>query len=556
MEQLLKLALIGTARAPAGDDIAGDGPTAALVAAAGVAERERRLLLAAGAETIYQSSGRRALSGQAAPAPAPAEDRPTASPKIAAFLRDAALTNDRPFLADALRQLREAGLVLPHEFLPIALDLSDTNLRAALLPLMSNRGRWLARLRPEWSWVDNATTEAAIQSSATLDQPALEKAWSEGSLDQRRLALRTWHRAAPEEARRRLLEVWKTEKAETRGELLGALADHLTPADEATLEAALDDRSVTVRQLASELLTRLPTSQLTRRLTARADALLSGKTSGLIRRTFTLTAEPPQELDAPTERDGISAKPPAHLAGPSTAGGTVPIGKRAFWLTSIVAKVRPSHWTTKFAHDPAALLAAIAKDDFADATVDGWTQAAVAFAQHGKQHDPASAAWLPVLADYWAERLKNAEPQHSGTAAERLTSVVAALPAAEVEATVGKLLQVLPSRLDVVLGQLLPRVTAPWSAQFAGQLIVAARMALASTDSNIVYAWTRALALAADALPGSMLSPQLEAWSIATGDTWQARASSEAVERFTERIRVRRLLRETIQLEHPSRTVR
>ena len=545
MEQLLKLALIGTARAPAGDDAASFddvGPAAALVAAAGIAERERRLLAAAGVEAIYLTAGRRATSGTAAPAAAPRETTPVASSRVAAFLRDAALTNDRAFLADALRRLGEVGLALPHEFLPLALDLNDANLRAALLPLLSARGRWLAQFRAEWNWVAAATETAALETAtlgpAALDRKALEQAWTEGQTEQRKAALRAWHRAEPDEARRRLAEVWKAEKADTRAELLGALADHLTPADEPTLEAALDDRSSTVRLLAASLLAKLPSSQLTARFVARGEAILSGKTSGLIRRTFTLTSDPPQELDAATERDGIPAKPPAHL-------GKEQVGKRAFWLTSILAQIRPSHWTTKFAHDPAALLAAVAKDDFADAVVEGWTRAAVAFAPQ----DAASAAWLSPLAEYWTEKLKSGDPYTVSSTSERLVEVVGALPATEVEAIVGRLLQALPSRLDVVLGRLLPLAATPWSAPFASQFIAEARRTMQQTDAGRIYAWTTALPLAADAIPGALLTPQLEAWEAPAGDDWQRRAAAQAIERFTERVRVRRLFGESLRQE-------
>jgi hypothetical protein len=540
MEQLLKLALIGTARAPAGDEAASfddAGPTAALVAAAKISERERRLLAAAGVEAIYLTAGRRAVSGTAAPAVAPAETVPVASSRIGAFLRDAALTNDRAFLADAFRRLGEVGLALPHEFLPLALDLIDANLRAALSPLLSARGRWLAQFREEWNWVMMATETAALETTA-LDRKSLEQAWTEGQTEQRKAALRAWHRAEPDEARRRLAEVWKAEKADTRAELLGALGDQLTPADEPTLEAALDDRSQTVRLLAASLLVKLPTSQLTARFVARGEAILSGKTSGLIRRTFAVTSDPPQELDAATERDGIAAKPPAHL-------GKEQVGKRAFWLTSILAQIRPSHWTMKFAHDPAVLLAAVAKDDFADAVVEGWTRAAVAFAAQ----DPASAVWLSPLAEYWTEKLKSGDPYTVSSTSDRLVEVVGALPATEVEAIVGRLLQALPSRLDVVLGRLLPLAATPWTAPFASQVVAEARRAMQQTDAGRIYAWTTGLALAADAVPSALLTPQLEAWEVPAGDDWQHRAAAQAIERFTDRVRVRRLFGEALRLE-------
>src|SRR5690606_31592510 len=113
---------------------------------------------------------------------------------------------------------------------------------------------------------------------------------------------------------------------------------------------------------------------------------------------------PPQEVDAALERDGVSPKPPAS------------VGLRAYALTRILAAVRPSHWSQRFQAEPAAVLSGVAKDDFADAAIAGWTDAAIAFAEV----DPPSADWLAPLGAHWEALFTSSGEDGSRVALDRL----------------------------------------------------------------------------------------------------------------------------------------
>ncbi len=518
MDALWRMAMTGTTRAGAGAlDLAGH-PATALVERVENVDRERQLLLAAGTAAIHDTAGRRSQTGVTTTEPAPAERKPMASPRIGSLLQQLADANEKQLLLELAGRLQSAGVNLPAEFLPTALEYADDSWRAKLRPVLGERGRWLAQFRPEWHW---ATSDA---TNDTDDLPRLRQQWSEGTQAERRAALTLLHRAAPDEARRLLAEVWSTEKADTRGELLAALRAHLTPADEGTLESALDDRAAGVRQIAANLVARLPHSQFTQRMIQRADAMISGKTTGLIRKSLVISCTPPPEVDAALERDGVAAKPPAN------------VGVRAHALIRILAAVRPGHWSQRFQAEPAAMIAAVAKDDFAEAAIAGWTDAALAFADI----DPASAAWLAPLGVYWESQFTSAGEDGLRVTLERLKSLLEKMSAVDAEQLLLRLIKSSGMRLTVVLMTLLPLVPSPWSEPFARELLTSTRYHVSKFDDDRVSPWLSVLHVAADAIPDPLLTADMEVWKIREGETWQIRNAAKAAERFSQRVQLRR----------------
>lgn len=519
MDALWRTAMTGRARAGDVTLSLADHPATALVARVVTADCERQLLLAAGAAAIHRTAGRRLQSDAPAVEPAPAEQRPTASLRVGTLLQQLADANEKQLLLELASRLQSAGLLLPAEFLPTALDYSDKTLRHNLRPLLGERGRWLAKFRSEWRW---ATSDA--DTTAVEDVPRLCQHWTEGTHAERRAVLTLLHRVAPEEARRLLAEVWSTEKADARGELLAALGPNLSSSDEGILEGALDDRAAGVRQIAASLLVRIPQSQLSKRMAQRADAMLTGKLSGLIRKSLIVTCTPPQEVDASLERDGVAPKPPAN------------VGLRAHALTKTFAAVRPMYWSHRFQAEPAAILAGIAKDEFADAAIAGWTDAAIAFADV----DPASAAWLVPLGAHWEARFTTAGEDASRVALERVKGLLEKMPPGDAEDLLLRLLKSAGMRLNVVLATLLPLVPTPWSEPFARELLAATRYHVSKFDDDRLSPWINVLHIAADAVPDPLLTTELEVWKIREGETWQIRGAMKAAERLSQRVQLRR----------------
>jgi hypothetical protein len=252
--------------------------------------------------------------------------------------------------------------------LPRLLDLGKQKpeYREALLPVLGNRGRWLAAQNPDWSYAVGAGGLGADAGDA-------DAAWQTGDRAARRSLLSRLRHGDPARARALLESTWSQEPAEDRARFVAALEKGLSPADEAFLEAALDDRSKEVRRIAAQLLTRLSGSQLVRRMAQRAQAVLAWKAGKKPKVEVTLPPTP----DKAAERDGVEPKP-----------AQTRFGQKQWWLWQIVSAVPPSTWSRRWGAKPAEILDAVRKSDFANVLVTGWARAAV---RHG------DAAWAEAI---------------------------------------------------------------------------------------------------------------------------------------------------------------
>jgi hypothetical protein len=156
-----------------------------------------------------------------------------------------------------------------------------------------------------------------------------------------------------------LQSTWKSDPAAERAALLAVLAVGLSDDDEPFLEAALDDRSAGVRQVAVDLLGRLPASRRAARMAARLQALVrrdesrGGAQSALRGRGHgaTLSFTPPGEPDAAARRDGINDAAPAGM------------GVSAWRLAQLVGGTPLSFWTERLGLTPDATAAMAAAGD-------------------------------------------------------------------------------------------------------------------------------------------------------------------------------------------------
>lgn len=368
MDQLTRLALVGTANTPVDAPVP---PAIARLLPEG--SREQRLLWAAGANALSRQAGAQAPTVPPVTV-APMETGrplPTSLHAIAAELIAGRLDELQPWAAN---HLAACGYVLPPPALPSLLALNDKTKRALWLPLLGERGRWLAAHNLDWQW--------ALQTTAAPEDGAeLEQQWQEGSPTARKAALAMQRQRDPALARSWLAAALPQEKAEQRQALSEVLADGLSGDDEPLLNQLLGDRSQGVRQLAAGLLAQLPASALAARVrervadclqwqmpkapqgtVAKVGAWLSAKRSAP-----TLTINPPNELPKDWERDGIMAQPPQDT------------GARSWWLAQLLGLLPPSAWTTPAGLAPAELLPLLKKQEWDDALLDGLARAAVRF---------------------------------------------------------------------------------------------------------------------------------------------------------------------------------
>lgn len=437
-------------------------------------ELEVRLLRLAGALAVGADTGYAPpeLSDEA-PA-CPAEDlRPVTDPALASALRRILADGPDALRQEALRRLAANAMLLPPGLLPQALTLARKTpaLRAALLPVLGQRGRWLAKLRKELPLIDD--------SPFRLDQ------WENGTLDQRQTLLRQLRESDPERARSLLGEGFADLDARERASLLEQLAVGLSPADEDFLEAALADRSKEVRQLAANLLARLPASRYGERMAARLSACL-GRERKLFRQVIVLEA--PEKFGADWKNDAID----------ESRAKSESLGERAWWLYQLARAVPLAWWQTQTGMTPAELVRWLPATDWSESILRAWSEAL------RRQPDAQWAAALLACA---------ARPGLSLGVFELL----AFLPLAEREQHWLRMLEAGPEKLS--RGELLGQITktldsdrAELSPAFVDRLLNEIRSTLYSESGHVDYALSGALPEFVCRIPVACLGQASRGW--------------------------------------------
>lgn len=375
-EELLSAALLGTARRPFELPPAG-GPLGDLLAGIDPQEPEAALLSAAAATALFRMAGQLpANAGEPLP-PAPPEASPVASEQAGRCLQlipEYPPEMRQPLLQEWLNTLAARGRLVPPAYLPTLLNYAmvESAAQSRLPAVIGERGRWLARLNPDWRF--------ALSAEPTADLAELEARWQEGSRAERLAWLRQLRALDPPRGLALLMSTWKQDRAADRAVLLVELASGLNMADEPFLEQALEDRSKEVRATATDLLLQLPDSQLRRRSLERAAALLEWQPARLLGKAR-LTVTPPQELDAAAIRDGIIVEPQQGY------------GQRAWWLLQLIERVPPDVWCRRWNVTPYELLTAELAREWRDVLLEGWERATVRFGVQEWVH-PLLKRWL------------------------------------------------------------------------------------------------------------------------------------------------------------------
>jgi len=313
-------ALVGTARrpAPALPDLG--------IASRTDARPEQLALDAAAIGGVLRRAGQRPQGGVPVPEAAPDDLRDEAPARAVQLLE--LLLSQPPggaehagrLLEHWMRACEAAGLRIPHRLLPQVLERATAEEIDAVVPVLDQRGRWLAGQHPDWSW---ATETPANKPEDSVDPDD----WARLPAQQRLDVLAVLRLADPAAARALLLTTWATDSAKDRRQHLLALRPGLGPDDEDLLEAALDDQAAAVREVAADLLDGLPSSRRARRMAARLRPLI--RETGLLRKT--IEVELPDDPDAAGLRDGLGKAPPGR-------------SQRGWWLERLAAGAPYDAW--------------------------------------------------------------------------------------------------------------------------------------------------------------------------------------------------------------------
>jgi hypothetical protein len=503
-EQLLGSAVLGVERRaftpPPADGALGD----LLGQLLSTTDPEGALLGAAAMVALVRQVGRRAaLDNTPTPAACEPDDLPACSPRAARHLATMLGGTHRALLPEWLAALSVAGRRAPATLLPELLELGRTHadMRAAILPALDRRGRWLAAQNPDWSYASNeflVTSDEWLDSSLVTKNSSLVTQWETGSRPARLLLLAELRKSAPALARGLVESTWATERADDRAAFLATLTVGLSIEDQPLLEGALDDRSKEVRRAAAALLTGLPESQRAQRMLGRALPLLAWIPAEKARMLGLRQGQParlevtlPNACDQAMLRDGIEPKPPV---------GRQDLGEKAWWLFQILCAVPPAIWSRRFSVTPAELIEAAARGEWHALLHEAWGAAAITF------QDAA-----------WAESLLRADPRN--------VELLSTLAPARQEALLLAMLRgdVAPLHKHPLLG-LLRQTRHRWSAELTRAVLGAVRRhmrtANAGNDHQLRSAITEDFALR---MPPAMLNEIADGWpdDEAARERWQ-----------------------------------
>ncbi|GAA2312782.1 DUF5691 domain-containing protein [Actinomadura luteofluorescens] len=428
-------ALLGTERrdppvlaeAPGGGD--GDG------------DKAGRLLDQAALLAVRRRAGQVPSGTPAEPvALAPVEDVPAVARAAAARLRRILGGEQIRVLPEWLDAAAARGLRVPAQSLPDLLERgrSDRMLRPSIARACGRRGVWLALQNTDWAYLVGSGD----------DPGGGPEVWETGTRNRRVAYLTMLRETEPRRARELLQETWAKEPAPDRAAFVATFAHGLSLNDEEFLEAALGDRGKDVRQLASDLLARMPGSAYGERMAARARACLSTEERTVRgRRQTWIRVEPPRAHDEDMARDGVPFHPTGSFA---PRGGGAPVGTRAAWLREILARTPLSTWTELFGLPPVEIVCLPVSDSEGRDVHIGWARAALG------QRDTAWARALlrgGVMVD---------EP-------EALADLLSVLPGPERDPAAADLIRWVEGRPDLL--RVLERVPGPWAGPLAAAVV-------------------------------------------------------------------------------------
>jgi hypothetical protein len=473
-----------------------------------VSDREGALLGAVALASLHRQAGRGAATDSLPPPePCAAEQLPRCNVAAGRHLARMLGGEFKEVLPEWLAALRRAGLRVPEEHLPALFDKANKEraLRPPVVEVMGKRGRWLAAQNPAWSW-----------ASADLGPDA----WETGGLEERLSLLRSLRAKDPREARELLLSTWKGEYAKDREAFLQTFHVGLSDEDEPFLQEAMPDpfgdRSASVWLTAGELLLRLPSSRLARRVVEQVSVLLAYQEPAL--------RGPLIEVKMPDDHGEWARKSKLHVVTWHAVTDTHTLGEKARWLLDAVSWVPPAVWCRLWGKSPGEVLEAALNGEWGEALSRGFIEAA---GRHG------DAEWAEaVLVD---ERARAVLAGWNNRVAARLVSNI---PPERLEAIMlGELAGGRGEpRLDQPTVYLLLELRTEWKAELS-RAVVAAVKGSVKSDAGRDGAWHLESALKQFALYVSHeLADELSAgWPEDAHESWR-----KAVEEFRSVLNFRR----------------
>ena len=326
-------------------------------------DRDSELFSTAAIIGIAQIAGRIPNKLEATVHTSPAESLKLISEEASIFLRRILEGEHEEVLPEFLALTASHNRVVPPETLPALLGLGKHKLRKLVLPVIGERGKWLARQNPAWSYA--------------LGQEDGNMTWETATRAERVQSLEHLREGDAKQAIELIQSTWEHDPPEERAAFVAVLSNRLSMEDEPFLETCLDDSRKEVRDAALDLLLRLPKSRHAQRMAKRLEPLIEYKSQLL--RGDSLHVTLPEEMDAQAKRDGIT-------------GATLSkkLGKQANVLLQMVSLMPPAFWTQKWTQSPEKIIQTALKSEWKEALILGW-----AFATERS----GDVTWAAAIAD-------------------------------------------------------------------------------------------------------------------------------------------------------------
>lgn len=199
--------------------------------------------------SAYRRGGIQPLRGEISFESAKSETRPYCNAASESALAEILHAGNTGLLRLWLHLAQSRQQLIPARHLAALLDAAQKLFVAhpQVRDTAGERGAWLAKLNPEWSY---------------LIQSADENHWETGSTIERSAWLQRHRHNDPQKARELLEGVWDKEPADQRERLLATFESGLSHADLEFIERVLGDKSKRVTAQAAELLQKLPGSSI------------------------------------------------------------------------------------------------------------------------------------------------------------------------------------------------------------------------------------------------------------------------------------------------------
>jgi hypothetical protein len=500
MEDLLKSAFLGTSQfppPPCDSGVSADRLVLQMPGGMAANSVERQLLLRAGCQAIQTLAG--TLPVQVPPFPPPPEESlKSPTPKLTQLLRQAFSAGAVNLLPEFLQCLGDTGIHLPHELLPLALELQDPARRRLLLPVLGERAGWLARFNPRWDWV--------LQTQRPLPDrlAAWEVEWNDSPFPRRLQALREVRQVEPAQAREWLRAVWTTEKADARRQLLEILQKNLSREDGPFLEACLQDRSEKVQAIARSLLLLVPDSSIELQLQNQADRIIQ---------QFTGRLAPPS----------ISGQP--DLADISE---TVPLHR-------LVTSLRPSFWSQRLECSPRDVIRMLQNWN-QDLRITDWVEALTRF----QNLDSDAAAWQAACWEHGLRQVNEA-PRPDDRLIQPLLALANVTDPETLSLVCENCLRQTALAVSLPMAALLSRLQTPWPASLSQTWLHFTRQLLKSRNDATASQWCETLLPAGLGLHPQVFSEVFHPWAVSSSTQGAIAAArlEQILKQFADLIRIR-----------------